>query len=157
MVFDNGKIVLKLNIRRYLSLLAYLAVIVVLVTSGLFEKPVLGISKTVYIISATSVYILYIVYAYFMNYNFFSFNDEGDKLVFRFVSLRPFDNEKRAIEIPKRDFIGFKIEKSFFNLKRDLIITIRTNKGIAKYPSISISALSEEQMNLLSHSLSQFS
>ena len=90
-----------------------------------------------------------------MNYNYFLYNDEGDKLVFRFVSLRPFDNKRTAIEINKKDFAGFKIEKSLFNLKQDLVVRIRTKNGIANYPSISLTALPFKYRKLLENSLNK--
>ena len=155
MVFDNRNIVMRLNMRRYLTLLAYLVLMGLFLLSGLFDKPVLGYDKATYVIVITAIYLTYIVFAFLLNYNYFSYNDEGNKLIFRFVSLRPFDNKKRVIEIHKKDFEEYKIDKSFFNLKEDLILTVKTKKGVANYPPISITALSLKHKDLLKNSLNQ--
>ncbi|MFC2151409.1 hypothetical protein ACFLSE_02695 [Bacteroidota bacterium] len=156
MIFDNRDNVMKLNIRRFLAILIYLTLMVLLAFSDVFRNTIIGLNKSVYIILVTLLYILYIVFAYVVNYNYFIYNDEGDKLVFRFVSLRPFDNKKQAIEIHKKDFKGYKFQKSFINFKEDLILMIKTKKGFANYPPISVSALSIKHKNMLIQSLNQF-
>lgn len=155
MVFDNRKIVLRLNKRRYIAILAYLVSMGFLLLSDSFKKTILGYEKSLFVIVITILYILYIVYAYIVNYNFFLYNDDGNKLIIRFVSLRPFDNKKRAIELNKNDFAGYKIKSSLFNLKQDLVVKIKTKNGIANYPPISITALSFKHRNMLENSLNQ--
>lgn len=156
MFFDNRDIVVKLNKRRYIALLLFLVAMAVLVLPDVLNDVIWGIKKTTLIIEVVILYIGYIVFAYILNYNFFSYKDEGNKLVFRYVSLRPFDNKKQAIEIPKKDFRGYKISKSFFNLKEYLVLKIETKKGVASFPPISITSLSEKQKAMLIQSLNQF-
>ncbi|NOQ23975.1 MAG: hypothetical protein GQ564_01315 [Bacteroidales bacterium] len=155
MVFDNRKIVLRLNKRRYLAILLYLVIMGFLLIPDSFKKTILGYEKSLFVIVLTTLYILYVIYTYVMNYNFFSYNNDGNNLIIRFVSLRPFDNKKRAIEVNKNDFVGYKIKSSLFNLKQDLVIKIKTKNGIANYPPISISALSFNHRKVLEDSLSQ--
>ena len=155
MVFDNGSKVSKLNIIRYLSFLSYAIFIGFLTLSGLFNKPVLGIGKNSLIILFSVIYIIYVVYVYIRNYNFFKYNDEGGKLVFRFISLRPFDNKKRSIEIVKKKFTGYKIRNSFLNIKVDLLLSVKTRNGVANYPPISITALTNKEKEYLKTSLNQ--
>lgn len=153
MVFDNRKIVLHLNKKRYIAILLYLVIMGFLLISDSFKKTILGYEKSLFVIVLTILYILYVVYTYIVNYNFFSYNDDGNKLIIRFVSLRPFDNKKRLIEVNKNDFAGYKIKSSLFNLKQDLVVKIRTKKGIANYPPISISALSHKHKIMFESSL----
>ncbi len=155
MIFDNRKIVVRLTIRRYLSLLAFLIIMALLVLVNIIKKPFLGMDKSFYVLLTCTTYVLYVVFTYFRSYNFFSFNDEGEKLVFRFISLRPFDNEKRAIEISKKEFGGFDIHRSFLSFKQELILKLKTKKGVANYPSISITALSRKHKNMLVNSFNQ--
>jgi len=157
MVLDNRNIVVKLNKRRYISLLLFLVAMGVLVLPDVLDDVIFGINKSTLIIEVVLIYVGYIVFAYLLNYYFFRYSDEGSKLVFRFVSLRPFDNRKQAIEVLKKDFRGFKINKYFFNLREDLILRVETKKGVASYPPISITALSKKQKSLLIQSLKQFS
>ncbi len=155
MIFDNRNIVMRLNIRRYLTILAYFILMGLFLLSDIFNKPVFGYDKTTYVIVINAIYLTYIIFTFSLNYNFFSYKDEGNKLVFRFVSLRPFDNKKQAIEILKKDFAGYEFQKSLFNLKEDLILTVRTKNGVANYSPISITALSLKHKNLLKNSLNQ--
>ena len=156
MHFDNRQTVLDLNKRKYLILLGYFTLIGIIFFSGLFDQPVLNLSKGTYVIAFTVLYSIYLIYTYIMNFNFFSFSDDGDKLVFKYVSMRPFDSEKKAIKINKTEFGGYEFEKSFFDLKEELILKIKTNKGLANYPPISISSLSVKQKKLLKAALNQF-
>ena len=156
MIFDNRHRVTKLHVMRYLSLITYLIFMGLLILSGMFNKSVFGISKNSLVIIISVVYIIYVVCVYIRNYNFFKYNDEGEKLVFRFISLRPFDNKKKSIEILKKDFSGYKIQKSVLNFKVDLILSIKTKKGVANYPPISITALTNKYKNILKSSLNQF-
>lgn len=156
MVLDNRDIILKINKLRYIFLLGYITILVILIFSNLFNDPVLGLKKSVYIVFSTSVYVIYNIVKYVLNYTFLSYSDEGNKLIFRFISLRPFDNKRNAIEILKKDFRRFKTSKSFFDLKEELILFVKTPKGVANYPSFSITALSLKQKSLLKNSLSQF-
>lgn len=156
MLFDNSNKVVKLSKRKYIALLIYLILMGVLILSDLFGNTIWGYDKSIFIGSFTALYILYVIYAYLLNYNYFSFSDEGEKLTFRFASLRPFDNKKQAIEIPKKDFKGFKFQNSYFNLKQEIVLLVKTNTGIASYPPISITALSLKQRKMLVISLNQF-
>ncbi len=155
MIFDNRNIVVRLTIRRYLSLLAFLIIMAFLLLVNVIKRPLWGFDKFFYVVVTCSIYILYVVFTYFRSYNFFSFNDEGEKLVFRFISLRPFDNEKKAIEILKKDFGGYKIHKSFLSFKRELILKVKIKKGVVNYPPISITALSQKHLKMLVNSFDQ--
>ncbi|HAF28279.1 MAG TPA: hypothetical protein DCG75_04440 [Bacteroidales bacterium] len=156
MHFDNSNKVIKLSKRKYIALLIYLILMGVLILSDVFGNRILGYDKSIFIGSFTALYILYVVYAYLSNYNYFVFNDEGEKLTFRFASLRPFDNKKQAIEIPKTSFKGYKFKNSFFKLRQEIILHVKTNNGIASYPPISIRALSINQRKMLVSSLNQY-
>lgn len=155
MIFDNRKIVVRLSIRRYLTLLAFLVIMGLLLLMNVIRNTFWGMDKSFYVLLTCLFYILYVGFTYLRNYNFFSFNDEGEKLVFRFISLRPFDNEKKAIEISKKDFEGYKINKSFLGFKKELILKLKTKNGVANYPPISITALSQKHKNMLVNSFSQ--
>jgi len=155
MQFDNKQTVIKLTKRRYLSFISYTVGLILLFFSGWFEKPVLGIDKTIYVLSISILYILYIVITFITNYNFFSFKDEEDEFVFKFVSLRPFDNKKKSIIIKKKNFRGAEIKKALFNLKIELVLFVETKRGKVSYPPISISALESKYIKVLMDSLNK--
>ncbi|MEE4198585.1 MAG: hypothetical protein V2I54_13180 [Bacteroidales bacterium] len=155
MQFDNKYKVLNLNKRRYIILLFFASVIGLLIFSNLFNEPVWGIDKTTAVIIAISLYMVYITIIYILNYHYIIYSDEGDKISLKFVSLRPFDNKRNVIEIPKKRYNGYKVSRSFFNLKEELILSIHTDKGAARYPPVSITALTPKQKKMLFNSLNQ--
>jgi Ca2+/Na+ antiporter len=149
MIFDNRKIVARLTVRRYLSLFVFLIIMALLLLLNVVKRDLWGMDRSFYVFITCTVYVFYVVYAYFRSYNFFSFNDEEEKLVFRFISLRPFDNEKKAIEIAKKDFGGYEFRKTFLGFKQELILKVKTKKGVANYPPISITAISKKHKIML--------
>lgn len=152
MIFDNRDKVFKLNKRRYILILTFVTAMSVIIFSGLFdEKLKVGLA-----ILISLVYIAYNVFIYALNYSYFSYNDDKDKIMLRFASLRPFDNRKHAIDIRKRDFNEYIVKKSFMNFREDLILKVSTKKGLANYPPISLSALSAKHKDMLINSLNQF-
>lgn len=155
MQFDNRKNALKLNIRRYLVLLVFASTLAVLIFTNTLEKTFLGVGKTGAIVIVVSLYVIYLAVTYVINYNYIYYSDERDKIIIRFVSLRPFNSKRNAIEISKKNYHGYQIRKSLFNLKEEIIFSINTKKGIAKYPPISLTGLTINQKNLLKKSLNQ--
>jgi len=149
MQFDNRQIIIKLKKRRYLSFIVYSVAMILLFFTEWFKRPVLGIDKSLFVISISVIYILYSIVTYILNYNFFSFSNDNDSYIFKFVSLRPFDSEKKTIILRKNSFRGIKIKESFFKLRKEIILFTETKNGVVSYPSISISALSKKNILLL--------
>ncbi len=155
MQFDNRNNILRLNIRRYLVLLIFASILGLLIFTNVLENPLWGINKTGAIVIVVLFYIIYLILTYIINYNYFYYSDEGNKIVIRFVSLRPFNSRRNAIEISKKDYNGYKFNQSFFNFKEELVISVQTKKGVAKYPPVSITGLTPKQKNTLKKSLNQ--
>lgn len=154
MQFDNKHKVLKLNMRRYIVLLFFTTIIGLLIFTRLLDN-VWGISKTIALLITIIAYLIYVLITYVINYQYIFYSDEGSKIILKYVSLRPFDNKRNAIEISKENFYGYKIQKSFLNLKEEIIFLIQTPNGIAKYPPISIAALTAKQKKILINSITQ--
>lgn len=139
--------------RRYISIISYSLFMFIVFFSGWFDKPVLNIDKSVYVIAISSIYILYIIISYIINYSYISFSNDGEAFVFKFISLRPFDDKKKSIVLNKSLYKGAKIQSSFFNLKKDLLVFTQAKKGVVSYPPISISALNSKQVEMLKKAL----
>ncbi len=155
MQFDNKNKVLKLNMRRYIVLLFFTTIIGLLVFTRLLNNPVWVIDKTTAILITIVAYLIYIIITCIINYQYIFYSDEGAKIILKFVSLRPFDNKRNAIEISKGNYYGYKIHKSFLNLKEEIIFLVQTPNGVAKYPPVSIVALTPKQKKLLIYSVNQ--
>ncbi|MDA3819551.1 MAG: hypothetical protein PF590_03670, partial [Candidatus Delongbacteria bacterium] len=50
-----------------------------------------------------------------------------------------------AIEIPKSKFVKYKIKKSKLRLRTSIVLYQKTDKGISKYPLVSISSLKKSE------------
>ena len=90
---------------------------------------------------------------YKMEYNYFYFSNNNKNLVFKFYSLRNFYGKPKTIEISKISFLKCDIMTSFFNKKESLVLYQKTSKGVAKYPSISLTLLSKNQKTELKRAL----
>jgi len=108
----------------------------------------------VMIYSVLSVlFLLYYWFQFMMQYTYFYYSDNSNSLKFRFYSMRLFYGKPRAIEISKANFLKFDLEKSFFNKKESLVLFQKTDKGIFKYPPISLSLLGKRQKTELKRAL----
>jgi hypothetical protein len=63
---------------------------------------------------------------------------------------------KNSVEINKRTFSGFTLEKKFFSLSQSITIYQRLKEGVAKYPPIYITALKREEKARVLNSLISF-
>ena len=61
----------------------------------------------------------------------------------------------QSIELPLNKLKEFHITRSFFGLKKKLIISVDSKFGLADYPYVSISALSKKEMALVFHVLNE--
>ena len=61
--------------------------------------------------------------------------------------------EYNSIEFPKQLLYDAKIEKTFLGLFYDLILVVKTKRGIAEYPGVNLSGLKHKQINEIMDSL----
>lgn len=157
MTIENKKMAYKVRIRGLFTTLFFTLLIVAVLTSGLFEKPILGLSKYQYTVILASLYLLISLYFYILDLNYVFYNDDGDKIIFRYSSLRPWTKRKIAIEIPKKNYGGYSITNSFFNIKKNLTLYQVVNNKRAKYPSVCLTSLTKKEYSKLLSSLSRLS
>lgn len=91
------------------------------------------------------VLILSIVAVQFVNLLYVSYSSEGDQVVIRYYPIITFfGKEYNSVEFTKFAFQNAEVKRTL--LFSDLIISVKTKKGIAHYPEISLSALSKKQI-----------
>ena len=147
---------MRINQRRYISVVAFITILVALLATELVSNTFLGLNKYYWAVIVAAAYLVQNYYEYLKDYNYIYYNDEDEnKILFRYISLRPLKNKRYSIEINKNQFQGYKVERPSA-LKQVIILYIKTPQGVAKYPPISISALSEDEFNNLKHSLNRF-
>jgi hypothetical protein len=150
MIIDIKKTILSKNLGKFISL-----IVLALVITGLLFLPtrgdlIKGLSNNLLAIFIAIAYVIYAFYESFRNYNYIYFSDESDKIVLRYFSPALFTTKKNSIEIPKKEFAGYVLDSFFMRYREKITILRKTGKGIAKYPPVSITALSAtERHNLL--------
>ncbi len=94
-------------------------------------------------LACAGVFSLWLIYFLVADYHFIQFSDEKDKIVLRYYKvLRFFGGEFSSIEFPKQILHRAYFENSIFGKMADVTIEIKTKRGVAEYPSVSLSALS---------------
>ncbi len=156
MEIENKNKTIKINQMRYVAVIIFLPLIVLLLTSDAIDDTFWGLNKYYWAIVLTLIYIGLNIYEHIRDYNYIYVDDSEEKILFRYISLQPFKNRKYSIEIEKSKFYKYKIVRSFLNIRKYIILYVKTPHGIAKYPPISITALDEDSMNKLKKLLNQY-
>ena len=85
-------------------------------------------------------------------YVYFSTNN-GKVLIRYFPVISILKKEYESIEFAHQALVNFKIEKALGFT--DLLIVIKTRRGIAEYPSISLAAMSKDEIEKIDLALSE--
>lgn len=141
MILNNSKSVINLKITRRASIIIFLTYLVLVYAAGIIRFPVLGIDKTALTILVSAIFLIIIIVPHILNYQYIYFSDEGDSIIFRYYSAGLFTGNKNSVEINKRSFSGFTIDKKFFGIVESITLYQRLREGIAKYPPIYLNAL----------------
>ena len=112
---------------------------------------------TLILVSLFAIFVVLIGLNLIRENNFIIYKDTDDKIIIRYYPLHPFHDKFKSIEISKQTFSHFELQKKSMGLREDLFLFQMSAKGLAKYPGISLSALSREQRTELLGSLSKYS
>ena len=141
MILNNSKSVISLKIIRRASIIFFLAYLVIVYAARIIRFPLLGIDKTTLTIVVSAIFLMIMIIPEILNYQYIYFSDEGESIIFRYYSAGLITGKKNSVEINKRTFSGFTIDKKFFGLVERITLYQRLREGIAKYPPIFLSAL----------------
>ncbi|MCH7658142.1 MAG: hypothetical protein IIB05_07460 [Bacteroidetes bacterium] len=156
MIIENSKTAINIRLRAFLATLIVVALIVIIFTTRILINPVWGLNKTHWSFIIIGIFVLFLIVNYFRDFHYIYFSDSGDKIIFRFYSMQIFSGKKHSIEMYKKDFVKFETNSFLFRLKDYLVLYQKMQKGIAKYPPISITALSKQDKIKLQNQLSRY-
>lgn len=91
-----------------------------------------------------SVGVISIWYLYFhvADFQYIEYIDENNKIILRYYKAISFGKQEfSSIEFPQQLLKNAKFENSFFGKMTDLTFSVKTKRGIADYPSVSLSAV----------------
>lgn len=109
------------------------------------------------LLSLFGIFVVLVALNLTREYNFIIYKETDDKIIMRYYPLHPFHDKFKSIEISKKTFSHFELEKLSLGLRENLYLFQMSEKGLAKYPGISLSALSKKQRRTVLESLSKFS
>jgi hypothetical protein len=115
----------------------------------------LGMSDTLLTLILVGAYLIYAIYPMLLNYQYISYSDEEDKIVFRYFNAGIIGGKKNSVEIRKADFAGYRRDKKLFGLIQSITLFHQLPQGVAKYPPIHISILSGKEKASVLNSLYQ--
>jgi hypothetical protein len=156
MTFDNSKTIIGVRIKLFFATVFMLTWVALVYIAKLIKFPLLGIDDSIWTLVLVVIYLVLAFLPNALNYQFVSYNDENENIVFRFFTAGIVGGKKNSIEINKNLFAGYRIESHIFGLRKNLIMYQKLGQGIAKFPPIYISALSKEQLNKLVKALGTF-
>lgn len=156
MTINNAKSVINLKLLLRISIIFYLAFLVLTLAAGIIKFPLLGMGKTTWIIILTICFLIIIMIPLIMNYQYIFFSDEGNTIIFRYYTTGLFSGNKNSVEIEKRTFSGFTLDKGFLGLIQSVTLYQRMKEGVAKYPPIFISGLKRKDKDTILESLTSY-
>ena len=156
MTFDNSKTIISFRIKLFgatIVLLAYLAMAYVI---RMIKFPLLGMSDTAWTVILIAIWVILAFLPMILNYQYISYSDEGENIVFRYFTSGIVGGKKNSIEISKISFSGYKIETRFFGLIQSITLFQNFQEGVAKYPPVYISVLNAEEKSKVIKSLNSY-
>lgn len=156
MTFSNSKTIISLRIKLFGATIVFLTFITLTYVAKMIKFPLLGMSDSVWTLIFVAVYFIIAFLPMFLNYQFISYSDEGENIVFRYFTTGLVGGRKNSVEINKYSFSGYKIESWFFGLKQSITLLQKFKEGVAKYPPIYISALTREEKAKVFRSLNLY-
>lgn len=155
MLIDTRKKVIATQLRRMITMLIFVSIIIVLLTLKM-PNTFLGLNKYNWAIVITAIYLIITISEGILELNYIYFSDNKNVLTLRYFPLGYFNRKKNMIEIPVHEFSKFEIRKMIFGLKQKLILYRKIKDKDAKYPPISISLLNKKERELLITALTHY-
>jgi hypothetical protein len=150
MIIDIRRTAIRMRLRGLFTAFIFSALILILLLIDFFDE-----IRAYLILGFSVIYLIYILYIYFRDYYYIYFNDESNKILLRYYSLRPLSQTKRSIEIQRGNLSRFEIKTSTLGLNEKIILYQKVKGGVYKYPPISITALSKQEKNHLIQALNK--
>ena len=117
---------------------------------------VLFLIDLLYGIISIGIFSLWYLYFHVVDYQFIEFSDDENKILLRYYKAVRFGRgEYNSIEFPQALLFQANFENSVFGKLTDLTIVIKTKRGPAEYPSVSLTALPKEDRIKIKESLSE--
>lgn len=106
------------------------------------------------VLITAGVFILYVGASLYPNLCYVYFSTDNDKVVIRYYPVISFlKKEYEAIEFPQSTLADYRIEDAMGFA--DLDVVIRTKRGVAEYPTVSLAALNKAEIEQIRQTLEE--
>ncbi len=156
MTINNSKAIVNLKIRARTAIILFLTYLVLAYAARIIKFPLLGISSAAWTILFSVCFLSIILFPVILKYHYIFYSDEGNEIIFRYFSAGIIEGNKNSVEINKKAFTGFTLEKKFFGLIQSITLYQRLREGVAKYPPVYISSLNRKEKEKIVSSLNSF-
>lgn len=156
MTFDNSRTIISLRIKLFAATVLFLTYIILAYVAKMIKFPLLGMSDTAWTVILVAIYLFIVFLPMFLNYQYISYSDDGENIVFRYFTSGIAGGKKNSVEIGKRTFSGYKVESRYFGIVQSITLFQNFKEGVAKYPPVYISALSKEERAKVFRSLNLY-
>lgn len=101
---------------------------------------------TFFAFGCVGVFSLWFLYFHVADYQFIEFSSENNNIILRYYKTVRFGKgEYSSIEFPQHMLHKVYFENSIFGKLSDVYFIVKTKRGIAEYPTVSLSAVTLEQ------------
>jgi hypothetical protein len=156
MIIDLQRTVIKIQLRRFITLIIFVALIIFILLMGDKTIEYFGLTKYQWAIVVSVLYFGSSLVESLLGLTYIYYSDDDIYILFRYFSMRFFNNRKNSIQIPKEDFLGYKIVDKFGGLKKYIILYQDFKGKEAKYPAVNIFSLTKVQREALLRSLDRY-
>lgn len=139
MVIDTKEISSRIKLG---SMFVVLVLVAVVVLDLIFR----WVPNFILVYVCIGLFVVFEAYLLMKKFNYIYYNSDGFKIILKYTSLGMFSAGNYKLEIPKKDFVRIEIEKSIAGMRKMVVIYVRTPNGIAKFKPISISVLSDKEL-----------
>ena len=146
MTITNQKQAVNLRIVKSLVLLSLIILIGLIYFANVLRDGALGYTRDQIAVSVIIFVVLFFIYHFIRDHYYIYYSDTGDNFILRYFSLRPMTDKKNAIEFNKKELYSYEVTRSLHGLNKKLVIYRKTARGVAKYPPVSLTALTKSDM-----------
>ena len=105
---------------------------------------------------SVGVFSLWYLYFHVADYQFIEFKNENGRVVLRYYKAISFGQPRfNEIEFPQNMLRKVFFDNSVFGKMSDLTLVVKTKRGAAEYPSVSLSAVNLEDRQKMAQSLNE--
>lgn len=112
------------------------------------------LNHVMYALAGLGIFSMWYLYFHVADYQYIEYSDDAEKIILRYYKVISFTGKAyNSIEFPQYRLRKALFENSFFGNLSDLTLVIKTDRGIAEYPTVSLAGLNTEDRKRIQESL----